>query len=51
LFPPVPERQRTLEEAVHILRGLWIGAPFGYAGQHFRINNARFPAPPGQQPV
>ena len=47
-FPPVPERQRALEEVVHILRGLWSGEPFSYGGRHFRINNARFPAPPVQ---
>ena len=49
-MPPVPERQAALEETVHIVRGLWSGRPFTFAGAHFGLRNATLAAGPIQQP-
>lgn len=46
-YPPTPERQAALEEAVHLIRGLWSGKPFTWAGEHYRAHDASV-APPLQ---
>jgi alkanesulfonate monooxygenase SsuD/methylene tetrahydromethanopterin reductase-like flavin-dependent oxidoreductase (luciferase family) len=38
-FPPVPVRQRAMEETIAILRGLWSGAPFAFAGESFQASS------------
>jgi alkanesulfonate monooxygenase SsuD/methylene tetrahydromethanopterin reductase-like flavin-dependent oxidoreductase (luciferase family) len=43
-FPPTPQRQRALEEAFAILRGLWSGEPFEFHGESF---SAASPGPWG----
>lgn len=43
-FPPTPVRQHGLEETFAILRGLWSGQPFNYAGESF---SASTPGPWG----
>ena len=37
-FPPIPLRQRAMEETITIVRGLWSGQPFEFQGEQF---NAR----------
>jgi alkanesulfonate monooxygenase SsuD/methylene tetrahydromethanopterin reductase-like flavin-dependent oxidoreductase (luciferase family) len=49
-WPPTAARQRALDETVHIVRGLWRGEPFTYAGEHFRVEEARQVWGPVQQP-
>jgi alkanesulfonate monooxygenase SsuD/methylene tetrahydromethanopterin reductase-like flavin-dependent oxidoreductase (luciferase family) len=49
-FPPVPERQAALEEALAIIRGAWGDAPFSCCGQHFSVADARISPPPTQRP-
>ncbi|HET7603216.1 MAG TPA: LLM class flavin-dependent oxidoreductase [Gemmatimonadales bacterium] len=49
-FPPVPERQAALEEAIAIIRGVWGDEPFSYEGAHFRTRNAQVKPAPRQQP-
>ncbi|MDP9370843.1 MAG: LLM class flavin-dependent oxidoreductase [Chloroflexota bacterium] len=49
-FPPVPERQEALEEAVAIIRGVWGPHPFTYHGQFFQTNEERITPPPLQRP-
>jgi alkanesulfonate monooxygenase SsuD/methylene tetrahydromethanopterin reductase-like flavin-dependent oxidoreductase (luciferase family) len=44
------ERQQALEEAVHIVRGLWGEEPFTYQGTHFQITDATGAPGPVQQP-
>lgn len=44
------ERQRALEETVHIVRGLWSEEPFTYQGTHFQITDATGDPGPLQQP-
>ena len=39
-FPPPKERAEHLEEAILILRGLWSGGPFTFAGRHFQLADA-----------
>lgn len=46
----VRERQQALEEAVHIVRGLWSGQPFSYQGAYFRLAEATGAPGPKQQP-
>lgn len=49
-FPPVPERQAALEEALAIVEGVWGAEPFSYAGHHYQIANTRITPAPLQQP-
>jgi alkanesulfonate monooxygenase SsuD/methylene tetrahydromethanopterin reductase-like flavin-dependent oxidoreductase (luciferase family) len=49
-FPPVPERQAALEEAIAIIRGVWGAEPFTFAGKHFQTTNAHVMPPPLQDP-
>jgi alkanesulfonate monooxygenase SsuD/methylene tetrahydromethanopterin reductase-like flavin-dependent oxidoreductase (luciferase family) len=46
----VRERQQALEEAVHIVRGLWSEQPFTYHGTQFRVEEATGAPGPMQQP-
>jgi alkanesulfonate monooxygenase SsuD/methylene tetrahydromethanopterin reductase-like flavin-dependent oxidoreductase (luciferase family) len=46
----VRERQQALEEAVHIVQGLWSEQPFTYQGTHFRVASATGAPGPMQQP-
>jgi alkanesulfonate monooxygenase SsuD/methylene tetrahydromethanopterin reductase-like flavin-dependent oxidoreductase (luciferase family) len=39
-----------LDEALDVVIGLWSGAPFSYAGQHYTIREAQFLPTPVQQP-
>jgi alkanesulfonate monooxygenase SsuD/methylene tetrahydromethanopterin reductase-like flavin-dependent oxidoreductase (luciferase family) len=50
-FPPVPERQAALEEAIAILHGVWGDEPFTYAGRFFWTEEERVAPPPVQQPA
>ncbi|HEY7093501.1 MAG TPA: LLM class flavin-dependent oxidoreductase [Ktedonobacterales bacterium] len=49
-YPPAPERQAALEEAIQIVRPLLRGQTVQYQGQHFRANEAVLHPPPLQQP-
>ncbi|MBN1679837.1 MAG: TIGR03619 family F420-dependent LLM class oxidoreductase [Anaerolineae bacterium] len=44
-------RGQMLDEALAILRGLWSGVPFSFAGQHYQITNAQFLPRPVQEQV
>jgi alkanesulfonate monooxygenase SsuD/methylene tetrahydromethanopterin reductase-like flavin-dependent oxidoreductase (luciferase family) len=45
-FPPVPERQAALAEAIEIIKGVLGDSPFTYRGAHHRTEGARVePAP------
>jgi alkanesulfonate monooxygenase SsuD/methylene tetrahydromethanopterin reductase-like flavin-dependent oxidoreductase (luciferase family) len=49
-MPAVRERQQALEEAVHVVVGVWGEAPFSYHGQHFQVHEAKVWPAPVQQP-
>jgi alkanesulfonate monooxygenase SsuD/methylene tetrahydromethanopterin reductase-like flavin-dependent oxidoreductase (luciferase family) len=49
-FPPIPERQRGLDDALTIVQGVWGPAPFTYTGPHFRVEAMQVQPPPRQQP-
>ncbi len=49
-FPPVPERQAALEEAIAIIRGVWGPHPFTYHGRFFQTNEEQVVPPPLQRP-
>lgn len=38
--PPASERVARVEEALQIIRGLWSGEPFSFAGNHYTLDNA-----------
>ncbi|MGI9255184.1 MAG: LLM class flavin-dependent oxidoreductase [Thermomicrobiales bacterium] len=44
-YPSTPERQAALEEAIHIIRGLWGTEPFTWAGVHYRASEANITPP------
>ncbi len=48
LFPPVPERQAALEEAIAIIRGVWGPASFSFQGRHFSTSDEQVIPPPKQ---
>ncbi|MGI9253439.1 MAG: LLM class flavin-dependent oxidoreductase [Thermomicrobiales bacterium] len=49
-YPPARDRQRALDEAIAILRGLWSGQPFSFEGETVSARcDANF-LPPVQQP-
>lgn len=48
-YPPTPDRQAALEEAIAIMRGAWSGEPFTLLGDYFQVEQARVP-PTSQQP-
>src|SRR5919202_2197295 len=39
-FLPVRQRQRGLEETVHIVKGLWGPTPFSFTGRQFEVSQA-----------
>jgi alkanesulfonate monooxygenase SsuD/methylene tetrahydromethanopterin reductase-like flavin-dependent oxidoreductase (luciferase family) len=49
-YPPVPERQRALDDTVRIVRGLWGEQPFSYQGELATLRNASVRPGPVQQP-
>ena len=49
-YPPVPDRQEALEEAVQIIRGVWGSQPFTYHGKHHFTVEEQVAPPPVQQP-
>jgi alkanesulfonate monooxygenase SsuD/methylene tetrahydromethanopterin reductase-like flavin-dependent oxidoreductase (luciferase family) len=49
-YPPAPERQATLEEALRIVRPLLRGETVSYQGERFRAEGAVLAPPPVQQP-
>lgn len=49
-FPPVPQRQDALAEAIEIIRGVWGTEPFTFHGQYHSTVNERIAPPPVQQP-
>lgn len=46
----IGDRQKALEEAIHIVQGLWSGQPFTYDGQFFQLQQACLLPGPVQQP-
>jgi alkanesulfonate monooxygenase SsuD/methylene tetrahydromethanopterin reductase-like flavin-dependent oxidoreductase (luciferase family) len=48
--PPLRARQAALQETVEIVRGLWQGAPFTLAGEHFQVVDAEIRPGPVQRP-
>jgi alkanesulfonate monooxygenase SsuD/methylene tetrahydromethanopterin reductase-like flavin-dependent oxidoreductase (luciferase family) len=49
-LPPVPERQRALEEYVQIVNGVWGDAPFSFTGETFSTAETQISPGPLQQP-
>jgi alkanesulfonate monooxygenase SsuD/methylene tetrahydromethanopterin reductase-like flavin-dependent oxidoreductase (luciferase family) len=49
-FPPLKQRQETLEETVAIVRGLWRGERFSFEGKYFRVREAAVRQLPVQEP-
>ncbi len=45
------ERLGRFVEGLDVLRGLWTGESFSYAGRHYDIENARLVPPPVQEPM
>ncbi|GIJ51787.1 hypothetical protein Val02_86730 [Virgisporangium aliadipatigenens] len=43
-------RAEKLDEALHIIAGLWSGAEFAYEGRHFRLGPVTFEPRPVQRP-
>ncbi|WP_329064319.1 TIGR03557 family F420-dependent LLM class oxidoreductase [Amycolatopsis sp. NBC_01480] len=48
-WPAVNVRHEMLEEALHIIGGLFDGGYFSYAGEHFRVDSAKLWDLPGQR--
>jgi probable F420-dependent oxidoreductase len=49
-FDPAPVRQSRLAEAVTVLKGLFSGAPFSFAGEHYTITDYAAQPIPVQRP-
>lgn len=49
-FPRLPERQAALEEALHIVKGLWTGEETTFDGRHHHVREARLQSVPVQRP-
>ena len=49
-FPPVPERQAALAEAIEIIRGAWGTEPFSYQGRYHSTELQQIFPPPVQRP-
>jgi alkanesulfonate monooxygenase SsuD/methylene tetrahydromethanopterin reductase-like flavin-dependent oxidoreductase (luciferase family) len=43
-------RARLLDESLEIMTGLWSGEPFGYEGEHYRLEEMTFSPTPVQSP-
>jgi G6PDH family F420-dependent oxidoreductase len=40
-WPSAAERRAMLAEAITVMRGLWEGELYSFAGEHYRVDNAR----------
>jgi probable F420-dependent oxidoreductase len=49
-FDPAPVRQARLAEAVTVLKGLFSGSPFSFAGEHYTITDYAAEPVPVQRP-
>jgi alkanesulfonate monooxygenase SsuD/methylene tetrahydromethanopterin reductase-like flavin-dependent oxidoreductase (luciferase family) len=49
-YPPVPERQETLEETIQVVRGLWTEEPLTHHGTYFHLTGATGAPGPAQRP-
>ena len=49
-FDPAPVRQARLGEAITVLKGLFSGAPFSFAGEHYTITDYSAEPVPVQRP-
>jgi alkanesulfonate monooxygenase SsuD/methylene tetrahydromethanopterin reductase-like flavin-dependent oxidoreductase (luciferase family) len=49
-YPPVPERQRALDDTIAIVRGLWGEQPFSHEGELATLRDANVRPGPVQQP-
>jgi coenzyme F420-dependent glucose-6-phosphate dehydrogenase len=49
-WPPVPQRQDKLEEAIAVIRELWKGDLTTHRGEHFTVENARIYSLPEELP-
>ena len=49
-FDPAPVRQARLTESITILKGLFTGAPFSFAGEHYTITDYTAAPVPVQRP-
>jgi probable F420-dependent oxidoreductase len=49
-FDPTPVRQARLAESVTVLKGLFSGAPFSFAGEHYTITDYTAAPVPVQRP-
>jgi G6PDH family F420-dependent oxidoreductase len=49
-WPPVPERQERLEEAIEVIRLLWEGGLKSHRGRHYKVENARIYSLPEEPP-
>jgi alkanesulfonate monooxygenase SsuD/methylene tetrahydromethanopterin reductase-like flavin-dependent oxidoreductase (luciferase family) len=49
-YPPAAERQEAMVETIAILRALWSGEPFSFAGRHFAAKGEIPFLPPVQRP-
>ncbi len=49
-WPPIPQRQERLEEAIEVIRLLWKGGLRSHRGPHFTVENARLYTLPEQPP-
>jgi coenzyme F420-dependent glucose-6-phosphate dehydrogenase len=49
-WPPVPQRQERLEEAIEVIRKLWTGDLVSHHGHHFTVENARVYTLPEEPP-
>jgi probable F420-dependent oxidoreductase len=49
-FDPVPVRQARLAESITVLKGLFSGAPFSFAGEHYTITDYAAEPVPVQRP-
>jgi probable F420-dependent oxidoreductase len=49
-FDPAPVRQARLAESITVLKGVFSGAPFSFAGEHYTITDYRAAPVPVQRP-
>ncbi len=49
-WPPIPERQERLEEAIDVIRLLWRGEMSSHRGRHYSVENARLYTLPAELP-
>lgn len=49
-WPPIPERQDRLVEAVEVIRKLWTGKEVSHRGEFFRVDSARIYTLPDEPP-